>query len=91
MAAADLIFGEMKKYSTVVIVGIRLLQIRTENAYQLEISDNAGISWQQKFSGSGVVGRFDGLAVKGKIVFAETSEGKFRSHDEGLSWIRISA
>ena len=80
----------MKNTSTIVIVGIQLLQICSKNPYRLEISDNAGISWQQKFSGSTIVGQFYTLAVKGRMVFAQTSEGKFRSHDEGLSWIKIS-
>lgn len=83
-------FGLMKNTSTIVIIGIKLLQICSNNPYQLEISENAGISWLQKFGGSPEVGAFYGLCVKGKIILAKTSQGKFRSSDEGITWFRIN-
>jgi len=42
----------------IVSIGLRLIQISKSTPFILEISDNAGISWEIRFPGSNEVGEF---------------------------------
>ena len=75
--------------SQVIYIGLKLIKIPAENRFQLISSDNAGISWQIIFEGSNETGEFFELGTKGKIVFAKTSNRKFRSVTEGRTWTKI--
>lgn len=75
--------------SQVIYIGLKLIKIPTENRFQLISSDNAGISWQIIFEGTDEMGEFFELGMKGKIVFAKTSKGTFRSVTEGRTWTKI--
>jgi len=76
--------------SQVIYIGLKLIKIQVENRFQLLCSENAGISWQIIFEGADEVGEFFELGTKGKIVFAKTSTGKFRSETEGRNWNKVS-
>lgn len=71
-------------------MGIKLIRISPKNPFIIEISDNAGISWAVRFSGSNEVGEFQDLVRRGETIFALTSTGKFRSVDAGAYWMNIS-
>ena len=75
--------------SQVIYIGLKLIKIPAENRFQLISSDNAGISWQIIFKRADDIGEFFELGTKGKIVFAKTSNGKFRSVTEGRTWTKI--
>lgn len=71
-------------------MGIKLIRISPANFYLLEISDNAGISWTVRYSGSNEVGEFYDLKRRGETIFALTSTGTFRSVDAGAYWMKTS-
>lgn len=71
-------------------MGIKLIRICPKNPFIIEISDNAGISWAVRFSGSNQVGEFQDLLRRGETIFALTSTGTFRSVDSGAYWMKIS-
>lgn len=75
--------------SQVICIGLKLIKIPAENRFQLISSDNAGLSWQIIFEGSKETGEFFELGNKARIVFAKTSEGRFRSDTEGRTWTKI--
>lgn len=76
--------------ATITSIGLKLIRISPTNPYFLEISNNAGISWGMRFSGSNEVGEFYDLSRRGETLFALTSTGKFRSVDAGAYWMNIS-
>ena len=75
--------------SPITIIGIKLIKISAVNPTQLEISDNAGISWHLQFKGSLELGNFFHLGKRNLTVFARTSEGNFRSVTEGRTWTKV--
>ena len=73
----------------IVSIGLRLIQISKSTRFILEISDNAGISWEIRFPGSNEVGEFIDIFRRGETIFATTTKGRFRSVDAGQSWMQI--
>ncbi|MBV6878794.1 hypothetical protein NG800_008130 [Epilithonimonas ginsengisoli] len=76
--------------TTITSMGIKLIRISRTNPIIIEISDNAGISWNVRYSGSQEVGEFYALTRRGEIIFALTSTGTFRSVDAGAYWMKTS-
>lgn len=76
--------------TTITSMGIKLIRISRTNPIIIEISDNAGISWTVRYSGSQEVGEFYALTRRGEIIFALTSTGMFRSVDAGAYWMKTS-
>lgn len=73
----------------IVSIGLRLIQISKSTRFILEISDNAGISWEIRFPGSNEVGEFIDIFRRGETIFATTTKGRFRSVDAGQNWMQI--
>ena len=73
----------------IVSIDLRLIQISKSTPFILEISDNAGISWEIRFPGSNDVGEFIDIFRRGETIFATTTKGRFRSVDAGQSWMQI--
>lgn len=73
----------------IISMGIKLIRISKSNPFLLEISDNAGISWQIRFNGSNEVGEFWDIFRRGEMIYATTSKGSFRSVDSGADWMQI--
>ena len=73
----------------IVSIGLRLIQISKRTPFILEISDNAGISWEIRFPGSNEVGEFIDIFRRGETIFATTTKGRFRSVDAGQNWMQI--
>ena len=73
----------------IVSIGLRLIQISKSIPFILEISDNAGISWEIRFPGSNEVGEFIDIFRRGETIFATTTKGRFRSVDAGQNWMQI--
>ena len=73
----------------IVSIGLRLIQISKSTPSILEISDNAGISWEIRFPGSNEVGEFIDIFRRGETIFATTTKGRFRSVDAGQNWMQI--
>ena len=73
----------------IVSINLRLIQISKSTPFILEISDNAGISWEIRFPGSNEVGEFIDIFRRGETIFATTTKGRFRSVDAGQSWMQI--
>lgn len=73
----------------IVSIGLRLIQISKSTSFILEISDNAGISWEIRFPGSNEIGEFIDIFRRGETIFATTTKGRFRSVDAGQSWMQI--
>ncbi|QIG90654.1 hypothetical protein G6R40_13815 [Chryseobacterium sp. POL2] len=73
----------------IISMGIKLIRISKSNPFLLEISDNAGISWQIRFNGSTGVGEFWDIFRRGETIYATTSKGRFRSVDSGSYWMQI--
>lgn len=73
----------------IVSIGLRLIQISKSTRFILEISDNAGISWEIRFPGSNEIGEFIDIFRRGETIFATTTKGRFRSVDAGQNWMQI--
>ena len=73
----------------IVSIGLRLIQISKSTPFILEISYNAGISWETRFPGSNEVGEFIDIFRRGETICATTSKGRFRSVDAGQNWMQI--
>ena len=73
----------------IVSIDLRLIQISKSTPFILEISDNAGISWEIRFPGSNDVGEFIDIFRRGETIFATTTKGRFRSVDAGQNWMQI--
>ncbi|AZB32093.1 hypothetical protein [Chryseobacterium balustinum] len=76
--------------ATITSMGIKLIRIPRTNPSIIEISDDAGISWTGRYSGSKEVGEFYALTRRGETIFALTSTGTFRSLDAGAYWMKTS-
>ena len=73
----------------IVSIGLRLIHISKRTPFILEISYNAGISWEIRFPGSNEVGEFIDIFRRGETIFATTTKGRFRSVDAGQNWMQI--
>lgn len=72
--------------ATIVYIGISLIRIAPTNSSQLEISENAGISWKTQFFGHSEIGEFYHLGKNNFYLFARTNLGNFRSVTKGKTW-----
>lgn len=84
----NLIFKKIEM-PLIVSIGLRLIQISKSTPFIIEISVNAGISWEIRFPGSNEVGEFIDIFRRGETIFATTTKGRFRSVDAGQSWMQI--
>ena len=82
-------FSKKLIMAQIISMGIKLIHISKSNPFLLEISDNAGISWQIRFNGSTEVGEFWDIFRRGETIYATTSKGRFRSVDSGADWMQI--
>ncbi|MBS1550343.1 MAG: hypothetical protein JSS94_10840 [Bacteroidetes bacterium] len=69
----------------IINIGIKLIRISKEDFSRLEISDNAGISWNL-IETNQYIGEFYELAKRNYIIYVSTSEGRFQSVTLGRTW-----
>ncbi len=72
--------------SSIVYIGMQLIRISPSDSFQLELSENAGISWRKQFLGSENMGEFYYLGKRNQTLFAKTAKGSFKSETLGKTW-----
>lgn len=73
--------------SQMINYGCELIRISPKDSKKLEYSKNNGVSWLQRFNGSGMVGNFLDLTDNGSELLATTEKGLFYSRNKGVSWL----